>query len=88
MPQCGRTNRRPPRYGARELPGPGYDDTVVFGKLTLQLPGLRDRLHFARCSVLVHELLDDSLGVSFSGKLIARFNRQGAALPTLSGKAA
>jgi len=64
------------------------DNTVVFGKLTLQLPRLRDRLHLARCPVLVHELLDDSLGVSFSGKLIARFNRQGAALPTLSGKAA
>ncbi len=64
------------------------DNTIVFGKLTLQLPRLRDRLHLARCPVLVHELLDDSLGVSFSGKLIARFNRQGAALPTLSGKAA
>jgi len=64
------------------------DNTVVFGKLTLQLPRLRDRLHLARCPVLVHELLDDSLGVSFGGTLIARFNRQGAALPTLSGKAA
>jgi Helix-turn-helix domain len=64
------------------------DNTVVFGKLTLQLPRLRDRLHLARCPVLVHELLDDSLGVSFSGKLIARFNRQGAALPTLSNRAA
>jgi hypothetical protein len=64
------------------------DNTVVFGKLTLQLPRLRDRLHLARCPVFVHELLDDSLGVSFGGKLIARFNRQGAALPTLSSRAA
>ena len=64
------------------------DNTVVFGKLTLQLPRLRGRLHLARCPVLVHELLDDSLDVSFGGKLIARFNRQGAALPTLSNKAA
>ena len=64
------------------------DNTVAFGKLSLQLPRLRDRLHLARCPVLVHELLDDSLGVSFGGKLIARFNRQGAALPTLSTRAA
>jgi len=64
------------------------DNTVAFGKLSLQLPRLRDRLHLARCPVLVHELLDDSLGISFGGKLIARFNRQGAALPTLSTRAA
>jgi hypothetical protein len=50
------------------------DNTVTFGKLSLQLPRLPSRLHLARCPVLVHELLDDSLGVSFSGKLIARFD--------------
>jgi hypothetical protein len=60
------------------------DNTVTFGKLTLQLPRLPSRLHLARCPVLVHELLDDSLGVSFSGKLIARFDRQGTALPALT----
>jgi len=36
------------------------------------------------CPVLVHELLDDSLGVSFSGKLIARSDRRGTALPALT----
>src|SRR5439155_23687385 len=60
------------------------DNTVTFGKLSLQLPRLPSRLHLARCPVLVHELLDDSLGVSFSGKLIARFDRQGVGLPALT----
>ena len=60
------------------------DNTVTFGKLSLQLPRLPSRLHLARCPVLVHELLDDTLGVSFSGKLIARFDRLGAGLPALS----
>jgi hypothetical protein len=56
------------------------DSTVVFGKLELQLPRTRDRAHFARCPVLVHELLDGNLGVSFQGKLIARFDRTGSLL--------
>ena len=60
------------------------DSAVSFGKLSLQLPRLPSRLHLARCPVLVHELLDDTLGVSFSGKLIARFDRQGAGLPALT----
>jgi hypothetical protein len=60
------------------------DNTVTFGKLSLQLPRLPSRLHLARCPVVVHELLDDTLGISFSGKLVARFSRQGIALPALS----
>jgi transposase len=56
------------------------DNTVVFGKLLLQLPRTRTRLSLARCQVLVHELLDDSLGVSFGGTLVARFNRNGREL--------
>jgi hypothetical protein len=56
------------------------DNTVVFGKLFLQLPPSPERIHYARCPVLVHELADDSLGVSFHGKLIGRFDRQGTPL--------
>ena len=60
------------------------DSAVSFGKLSLQRPRFPSRLHLARRPVLVHELLDDSLGVSFSGKLIARFDRQGTALPAFT----
>jgi transposase len=56
------------------------DNTVVFGKLELQIPKAKDRIHFARCPVLVHEFLDDSVGVSFQGRVLGRFDRSGALL--------
>jgi transposase len=58
------------------------DNTVVFGTLLLQLPSTRERRHFVRCPVLVHEFTDQTLGVSYQGRLIAQFNRDGAALET------
>src|SRR5205807_9849989 len=48
---------------------------AVFGQA-----GLMDGPGLSR-KKLVHELLDDSLGVSFRGKLIARFDRQGPGFP-------
>jgi hypothetical protein len=60
----------------------GNDNCVRFDRLLLQLPASSSRAHFARCPVLVHEFLDDSLGVSFQGQLLARFDRTGALLQT------
>ena len=57
------------------------DNTVVFLRLELQLPASKDRISFARCPVLVHEFLDGTLGVSFHGKVLARFDRAGLPLP-------
>lgn len=57
------------------------DNTVVFGRLFLQLPPSPERIHYVRCPVLVHELVDGTLGVSFHGKLIGRFSRDGVPLP-------
>ena len=53
------------------------DNTVVFGRLLLQLSPSPERMHYVRCPVLVHELVDDTLAASFHGKLIGRFDRQG-----------
>jgi len=55
------------------------DNTVVLGKLHLQLASTAERFHFVRCPVLVHEFLDGSLGVSYQGRLIARFTADGVA---------
>ena len=52
------------------------DSTVRFGALVLQLPQTRDRVHYVRCPVLVHEFVDDSLGVSYQGQLLARYDRR------------
>jgi len=64
------------------------DSTVQFGALTLQLPPTRERRHFIRCPVVVHELLDDTLGVSYQGRLVARFTRQGTLIPSAASRKA
>jgi transposase len=53
------------------------DNTIVFERLHLQLPKSQDRMHFVRCPVLVHQFLDGQLGVSFQGRLLARFSQDG-----------
>jgi hypothetical protein len=58
------------------------DSTITFNSLVLQLPKTRDRRHFVRCPVLVHEFLDGTLGVSYQARLIARFTAQGALVPS------
>jgi hypothetical protein len=53
------------------------DNTVVFQNLILQLPPTRQRTHFARCLVTVHRFSDDRLGISYQGRLLARYNSCG-----------
>lgn len=66
------------------------DSTVVFGALTLQLPRRPERRHYVRCPVLVHEFPDDTLGLSYQGRLLARYDRTGQLrdAPAAKGKAA
>lgn len=66
------------------------DSTVPFGPLELQLPPTRWRPHYVRCPVLVHEFPDDTLGISYQHRLLARYSRQGVLLetPAAKGKAA
>ena len=62
------------------------DSTVTFARLILQLPPRRERLHYVRCPVLVHEFTDDTLGISYQGRLLARYTRQGTLLDTPAAK--
>jgi hypothetical protein len=64
------------------------DNTVSFEARTLQLPPSRERMHFVRCPVLVHELLDGMLAVSYQGRLLARFTAEGSLLASRKRKAA
>jgi hypothetical protein len=66
----------------------GKDNTVQFEGLALQLSPTSARAHFVRCPVLVHELLDDTLGVSYQGRLVGRFDRTGLPLGNTRKKAA
>jgi hypothetical protein len=48
------------------------DNTVTFKNLILQLPSTRQRIHFVRCPVTVHQFSNGTLGVSYQGHLLAR----------------
>jgi hypothetical protein len=56
------------------------DSTVTLDGLTLQLPPSTSRHQFARCPVIVHELTDGHLAVSYLGQQLARFDRAGCLL--------
>jgi hypothetical protein len=58
------------------------DSTVAFNRLVLQLPPGRQRPHYVRCPVLVHEFPDRTLGVSYDGRLLGRYSTQGDLLST------
>lgn len=53
------------------------DNTVVFQNLVLQLPPSRQRAHFVRCPVIVHQFSDSALGISYQGRLLARYDSGG-----------
>lgn len=62
------------------------DSTVPFETLTLQLPPLPQRPHYVRCPVLVHEFPEGTLGISYQGGLLARYDREGHLLPAALGR--
>ena len=53
------------------------DNTVSFKKMILQIPSSRQRPHYVRCPVLVHEFIDGTLGISFQGQLLIRYSMNG-----------
>ncbi len=57
------------------------DSTVLFEALTLQLPQRPERPHYVRCPVLVHEFPQGTLGISYQGRLLARYTATGILLP-------
>jgi transposase len=56
------------------------DNTVTFKNLILQLPSTRHRIHFVRCPVTVHQFSDGTLGISYQGRLLARYDAAGGPL--------
>jgi hypothetical protein len=56
------------------------DSVVSFESVSLQLPRRSDRAHYVRCPVLVHEFPEGTLGISYQGRLLARYTRDGQLL--------
>lgn len=56
------------------------DNTVAFQGLVLQLPQTSYRTHFVRCAVTVHQFPTDTFGISYQGRLLARYDSAGQPL--------
>jgi transposase len=66
----------------------GKDNVVALRGVEFQLPPTRRRPTLARCPVIIHELLDHTVAVSFQGRAIARFAPGGSPLPKKSNRKA
>jgi transposase len=55
----------------------GNDNTVTYGKLSLQIPQQTFRFSLARCRVLVCRHLDTSISVHYGPHVLGYYNRQG-----------
>jgi len=62
------------------------DNTVAFQGMVLQLPASSYRTHFVRCAVTVHQFSNDTLGISYQGRLLARYDSAGQLLDPKSHK--
>jgi transposase len=60
------------------------DNTVTYGKLSLQVPQQTFRFSMARCRVLVCRHLDKTISVYYGPHTLGRYDRQGELLPVLS----
>jgi len=58
------------------------DSVVSFESVSLQLPRRTERTHYVRCPVLVHEFPAGTLGISYQGRLLARYTRSGELVAT------
>jgi transposase len=58
------------------------DNTVTFQGAVLQLPQSRYRTHYVRCAVTVHQFPNATLGISYQGRLLARYDSGGQPLPS------
>jgi transposase len=62
------------------------DNTVTFKNVILQLPATHHRIHFVRCPVTVHQFAHGTLGISYQGRLLARYDASGGPLPPIANK--
>lgn len=55
----------------------GHDNTVTFERTILQIEPSHLRISFAKCRVLVHQHLDQSLSITFGPHLLGHYDSQG-----------
>ena len=58
------------------------DNTVTYENIILQIPENDHRPHYVRCPVTVHEFPGGTLGVSYQGKLLGEYQKDGKTMPS------
>jgi len=58
------------------------DNTVTFNRTVLQIPADKNRPHYVRCPVVVHELPDGRLAVAYQGRPLAFYGPTGDLIST------
>lgn len=53
------------------------DNTVTYKNVILQIPERPERIHFVRCPVTIHEFPNGNLGVSYQGRLLGEYQKDG-----------
>lgn len=61
------------------------DNTVLYQNTIFQIPASKDRFHYVRCPVIVHQFTDQTIGISYQGKLLEQYTQQGEPI-TLKAK--
>jgi hypothetical protein len=67
-------------FSVKEERTVGGDNTVTFERLVLQIEPSHLRISFAKCRVMVHQHLDQSLSITFGPHLLGRYDAQGKLL--------
>lgn len=58
------------------------DNTVTYNNVIFQIPERPERIHFVRCPVTIHEFPDGTLGISYQGKLLGQYEKDGKFIPS------
>ena len=69
-------------FSVKEERTVGHDNTIAFERLILQIEPSHLRVSFAKCRVLVHRHLDQTLSITFGPHLLGRYDPQGELLKT------
>ena len=64
-------------FSVKEERTVGHDNTVTFERIILQIEPSHLRISFARCRVLVHQHIDQTLSVTFGPHLLGRYDSDG-----------
>ena len=61
-------------FSIKEQRTVNHDNTVQWKKQILQIEPSKFRISFAKCKVMIHELLDETITITYGPHIIGRFN--------------